>query len=613
MKKMKRILALVIAFAMVLGMSVTAFAANNQHTITINNNDQYVSHSYEAYQVFAGDLNEGETILSNVQWGSGVNGETLLTALKASTDPDLLGDNPATTDVTENNWNLFTNCSTAADVAKVVGTFSSTNTTTTTKASSADAFAEIVGNNLSSTKYTFTESDAGKTYTTTVPSDGYYFIKDTTTNLNHTNEDGSVQSDSASKYILEVVKDVTVVAKDTGIKVDKSITGVGNEVLKEGSSAIGDVLTFKVEADLPNTSKFDEYIFTMKDKLDAGLTFYGIDSVKIGDTTVNAGTTDNDYTLTVKTGDAAFNVPADVATAVTTTGGQSITVDFNKIKTYGDVVANQGKKVVITYKAVLNEKATKGKTPNKNEVYFEYSRDPQNPSTKGETPKINTKTYVTELVVKKVDGSNAALEGAVFKLEGSTMNFVVVNGEKFEKDGYVAKTGETIGADNYYKLSGGSFTTTAPREDTKQKYDNEGKDIYHKVTMVNVVESTTGGTVGIQVVSDAAGNMSFTGLKPGTYTLTEIAAPDGFNLITTPISIKIDWNATEGFIKAADDTSTVTYNANDDVFEITIVNQSGAELPSTGGIGTTIFYVVGAILVIGAGVVMVTRRRMDAQ
>jgi fimbrial isopeptide formation D2 family protein/LPXTG-motif cell wall-anchored protein len=613
MKKMKKIFALVIAMIMVLGMSTTAFAANNSHTITITNNDQYVSHSYEAYQVFAGDLNEGETILSNVQWGSGVNGEALLTALKASTDPDLLGDNPATTDVTETNWNLFTNCSTAADVAKVVGTFASTNTTATTIASAADAFAEVVGANLSSTKYTFTESSAGKTYTATVPSDGYYFIKDTTTTLNQTNTDGSVQSDSVSKYILEVVKDVTVVAKDTGIKVDKSITGEGDVTLKEGSSAIGDVLTFKVEADLPNTSKFDEYSFTMKDKLDAGLTFFGIDSVKIGNTTVNAGTTDNDYTLTVKTGDEAFTVPADVATAVTTTGGQLITIDFNKIKTYGDVAANQGQKVVITYKAVLNEKATKGKTPNKNEVYFEYSRDPQNPQTKGETPKINTKTYVTELIVKKVDGSNAALEGAVFKLEGSTMNFVVVNGEKFEKEGYVAKTGETIGTENYYKLSGGSFTTTPPTEDTKQKYDNEGKDIYHKVTMVNVVESTTGGTVGIQVVSDSSGNMSFTGLKPGTYTLTEIAAPDGFNLITTPVTIKIDWNAEEGFKKAADDTSAVTYNANNDVFEITIVNESGAVLPSTGGIGTTIFYIVGAILVIGAGVVLVTRRRMNAQ
>lgn len=102
-----------------------------------------------------------------------------------------------------------------------------------------------------------------------------------------------------------------------------------------------------------------------------------------------------------------------------------------------------------------------------------------------------------------------------------------------------------------------------------------------------------------------AGTINIAGLGAGTYNLVETKAPTGFNQLTAPVIITI----------ADDGTITATYNGEtlenaSDLFEIE--NNAGSVLPSTGGIGTTIFYIIGAILVIGAGVVLVTRRRMSA-
>ncbi|MBQ5959066.1 MAG: isopeptide-forming domain-containing fimbrial protein [Firmicutes bacterium] len=95
------------------------------------------------------------------------------------------------------------------------------------------------------------------------------------------------------------------------------------------------------------------------------------------------------------------------------------------------------------------------------------------------------------------------------------------------------------------------------------------------------------------------------GLAAGTYTLTETETAAGYNPLSGTITVTI-----------ADD-GTVTFSELDLVSDangkVTITNNNGTVLPSTGGMGTTIFYIVGAILVIGAGVVLVTRRRMNMQ
>jgi len=119
------------------------------------------------------------------------------------------------------------------------------------------------------------------------------------------------------------------------------------------------------------------------------------------------------------------------------------------------------------------------------------------------------------------------------------------------------------------------------------------------------VDSDDGaGSATLTVKGDATG-INVRGLAAGTYTLTEKSTSDGYNIMTTPITVTID----------AEGNATIGTQENVAALDsiITVNNLSGTVLPSTGGIGTTIFYIVGAILVIGAGVVLVTRRRMDVQ
>ena len=122
MKHMKKMMAMFLAIIMVVVLAVPAFAAESKtYTITINNDKD--DHTYEAYQVFSGDLSEN--VLSNIQWGTGVNGDALLTALKEG-------------DAFEN---AFDNCTTAAQVAEVLASFESNST-------ELDAFATVVGDSV---------------------------------------------------------------------------------------------------------------------------------------------------------------------------------------------------------------------------------------------------------------------------------------------------------------------------------------------------------------------------------------------------------------------------------------------------------------------------------
>ncbi len=105
-----------------------------------------------------------------------------------------------------------------------------------------------------------------------------------------------------------------------------------------------------------------------------------------------------------------------------------------------------------------------------------------------------------------------------------------------------------------------------------------------------------------EVVTDANGKVIFAGLAEGTYTLTEIETLTGYNILTSSITVTIDANGNATFEGAEGEGNVVT-----------VVNNTGSTLPSTGGIGTTMFYVIGAILVLGAGVLLVTRRRMSAK
>lgn len=239
--------------------------------------------------------------------------------------------------------------------------------------------------------------------------------------------------------------------------------------------------------------------------------------------------------------------------------GQVITFKFENVKGW------DGKKIEIKYTAKVNNKAVIGNSGNENKVDLEYSNNPTQESSSEKTPEDKTRTFVTELKLVKVDADdNSRLAGVEFELTGAKLNTVLVT-------------------------------------------DGNGDNIY-KVTQENVK---------ITVKTDANGEVKFTGLAAGEYTLTETKPLDGYNILPEPIKITIGWTA------PADETKDCTWSYKqgegesatdlklvDGVATITVENQGGQELPSTGGIGTTIFYVVGGLLVVGAAVLLVTRRKV---
>ena len=664
MKRMKKIVSMLLAVIMVLGMSLTVIAADNDShkiTVTQNENDK-TEHTYEAYQIFAGDLaeKEGKKVLSNIIWGSGVNGDALLTALKA--DPAFKVENLVCKNTEEEHkhtnacYNLFANCTTAADVAEVLSgdKFQSS---TVANSTLTDAFARVVENNLQFTEkkeevdgeevttkeYVVAGTATGSgNVTINVTGSGYYLVKD---------KDGSVNTANGaySRFMLEVVGDATATVKSEVPSGDKKVY-IDNETKGDANNAsIGSHVSYEITSKVPNYVGYNYYYFIMNDTLSEGLTFDGASSVtvKVGDTILKQGTDYYVYTENVapKTFRLAF---ADIMKYLV------------------------GADIVVTYSATVNDKAVVGTTGNPNTWNLQYSNNPDDtfdgdrpdgsntpglPADEenealGQTPDEKTLTYVTELDITKYANSVAEdhlLAGAEFTLTGTSKQVVLNEVEYYEasEDG------------TYYLLLNGTYTETAPTgteyveigvgteatttgyikdemgnyvvpEDTEQY---KGKTLYKLVkgtadTYADVntkyekkTETKTtyvDADVSIEMTTGADGKISFKDLGAGEYTLTETVTPDGFNTLD-PIKIVISFRGPEvvntgeepGFWGMTWNGESVT-PSDIGIFAQNVINNSGSLLPSTGGIGTTIFYVVGGILVIGAGILLVAKKRMSA-
>lgn len=562
MKTVKRALALVLALTLLLAMSATVFAADDTtYTITINNTT--TGHIYEAYQIFAGDLAEkdGKTILSNIEWGSGVNGAALLTALKADATFD----------------NDFNGCTTAAQVADVLATYGS-------DAGKTQQFAKLAGANLNATVAGIsTWNEPGTNYSISSLAPGYYLVKD--------KDDSAPSSDAYTRYILQVVHNVTVNAKTDVPTVDKNIKE-GDTIVKANDASIGDTINYEVTSKVPDMTGYTKYFFVMNDTLSKGLTYNGDIVIKVGEKTLDAT---NGYTLTTTNNDD---------------GSTTLEIVFKNFIQY-----TTGNAITVTYSATLNQDANLDPSVgNPNEVKLVYSNNPnvvgtgdgRNPDkpapgdATGETPKSETKTYVTGIKLTKVDGADHSkmLTGAKFKIEGNGVKVVLVNKEVYEE----ASDG------TYYMLKTGTYTETAPTDETASSYDSTTTK-YKKVTAVT--KDTVNTKVNATGYVDENGVLTFEGLGEGTYTITEIIAPEGYNLLKAPITVEIKAKATfdkcEWTVTA--DGKLVTADKN--LYAFLIENKSGAALPSTGGIGTTVFYVLGGLLVVCAGVLLITKRRMN--
>ena len=396
-----------------------------------------------------------------------------------------------------------------------------------------------------------TDTPAGKgTDSITVSGPGYYLIKNT--------EVG--QGEVFTDYILRVVGDVKVNPKSGKPTLDKQIrhneTGVWGVV---GDNQIGDTVEFRTLTTVPIVSGYTQYTYVIHDEMSAGLTSNVRSNedvtIKVNDETV---LDKNYYTVTVdEVNTNKFTVTVDV---------------LNAIKD-GKMVA--GDTLYTYYTGILNENAkvyNDGKQDNK--AYLEYSNNPHNNTTTNKTPEKVVYDWTFKMEVNKIDGeSNAPLSDAKFVLSKNGSRSLGTIGD----DGTPSNTKDLI---SLIENSDGSYTV-APA-----------------------------GHTGTYVMT--AGNITIKGLDDATeYYLYETKAPAGYNRLTDAVKFKI----TADYDETGKNCTSVTTKVNEDApqagLSITVKNNKGAALPSTGGIGTTLFYVIGGGLMAVAAVLLVTKKRMN--
>ncbi|MBQ2928340.1 MAG: SpaH/EbpB family LPXTG-anchored major pilin [Oscillospiraceae bacterium] len=588
MKNLKRIACLVMVIAMVLCMAMPCYAANSEdtpnntdHTITINGAQASDLGDYQAYQVFRGDISGGK--LTNITWGNGVvvdedliydlsNHRLIGAEIKASLDA-----------AAENNLTE------AEAVAAVVAGMNG---------EELDAFAEVIGNHLSKDTYYTNDNDYSEI---DVIGDGYYLLQYV----------GTVgEGDAYTKYIMKVVEDTSVTPKKDAPTLDKNIVE-DEERVDETNGSVGDVVEYELVSNVPAMDGYDKYYYIIHDELSAGLTFNGVDEVKLGDTKLVAyeeGMDDDEYQYVVKV------------------DGQKIKIVFSNFLQHKD---EAGEKIIVTYSATINENAVITKVGNPNKAWLQYSNDPNydhdgdsdsgdstgeldepgEDEPTGQTPESIVTVYTTALKIKKVaDDGNTALTGAKFKIEGASSKVYKINGVVFQEDN----------SGTFYRLVDGTYTDTAPTETNSDKYESTTQK-YVKLA-VNVETSEENGLVNEGWVDDN-GVLTFENLGAGTYEITELVSPAGYNLLKSPITVTITWNGskadamwtvTASSVGLDNEKEEIAATPAGDMFSINVVNQAGVTLPSTGGIGTTIFYVVGGLLVLAAVVLLVTKRRMNS-
>jgi fimbrial isopeptide formation D2 family protein/LPXTG-motif cell wall-anchored protein len=498
----KHFMAFFLSLVMIMAMGLTAFAAGEQSTAPATDDDSVTykltltgtatGHTYEAYQIFTGDLStntDGKEVLSNVQWGTGV---TYTGTEKKS----------------------------AADVAKALGDQTMT-------------LATLEDNLTLTTPVKTVESSKGSTVIDSLDA-GYYLVKD---------KDGTQKdkSDAYTNFIVQVVGNTEAAIKSDVPTVEKKVkdtndsTGITTDWQDSADYDINDDVQYQITGTMPNNiADYTTYKYVFTDTMSKGLTYTAKSAtIKIGETNVTGSFEE---------------------TATTNEDGTTVTWTCNDLKGISGVTLDKNTKVVVTYTAKLNENAVIGSAGNSNTVYLTYSNNPNKggDGDTGKTPEDKNIVFTYKTIVNKLDQDKKSLAGAAFKLEK--------------------------------KQSDGTYKT--------------------------VKEYTAGEET----------KFEFTGLDVGDYKLTETTTPAGYNTITPieftisamhdtesadPQLTELTGNVTTGDVQFTADTSVGSLTTD-------VVNKKGSILPSTGGRGTTMIYIIGAALVVTAGVVLVMRKKMNS-
>lgn len=534
-KAIKKLLAALLAVAMVCAMAIPAFAENSEGDVDSH-------HTYSAFQIFKGDV-EGNNIkdfkISNVDWGSNIinNSDDFLNKLR---EADYIGP-------------LFTNAKSAQEVLAVISQWHDSD-------DYSIAFARFVCHYLYS-------NDANPTYVVragsnalTIPEAkaGYYLFVDTT----DFSKDDSYHS--YNSFLLMVTKgnwNVPITPKAEKPTVEKKVydNPDGTSTGGFGSSAdhaINEKFQFQLTATLPDSTNraydyYDKYSVIFHDTLSNGITYDKDDELD---------------SVVIKSNGNTYNITDSSKYTIDTTDLESqnsfvVNIDVKACAKDAGFDLNDGATITVTYTAHLNDKAyvntAGGSTNNINKVYLTYSNNPKDESSIGKTPEstpVYVYTYQLNNTKHQDTEKGPALEGACFRLYSDEACTDQSEVQLYQKDGF------------YYPI----------------------KDVLGKEA--------------VEMKSAANGTFNVKGLDAGTYYLKEITPPDGYSACKViPVTIKADHSRN-------DQVNLEGSNLTNDIVNI---KAGGITLPSTGGIGTTLFYVVGGGLMVAAIVLLVTKKRME--
>ncbi|MCM1473676.1 MAG: SpaA isopeptide-forming pilin-related protein [Muribaculaceae bacterium] len=569
-------------------MAMTASAAATAGQITFNGATTG-THTYTAYQIFSGTADGngfgGKSKLNNPEWACATeDAATFLAALK--TDARFNTTTPADEEAGtgESTANDFASCTTAAAVAEVLSGYDSNST-------KAKAFADFVVEN----KEFFIESAVSEEGIIeladgeSTTADGYYVIEETSL------ADGGTKT----SYLLGVYdasEGAEITVKSDMPTFEKKImdtndsTGETSDWQDSADYDFNDNVPFQLTATLPsNYADYKHYNLVFHDDLQADVFSLNADSIKVYlvNGTEEAELDSTYWTKTVHTTpvtDTQFN-------SGKTDGDEDFNVEIGDLKLVEGVTKDT--KIVVRYDAELTVKANLGTPGNWNSAYLEYANNPnwtgngegtpENPEKPGDEDKSKTQedivvAFTYQTIINKVDSKGEALTGATFTLEKE------IKGED--------------GAES---------------------------------TWVEIA----------QVETESGSEFKFEGLDDGNYRLTETNAPQGYKQLENPITFTVVATHTQDIVTEGDKeiktdavalelislTGAVTSDNANSVVNLTegnlmpsvladgsltgdVLNTSGSELPSTGGIGTTLFYLGGGAMVAVAGVFLITKKRM---
>lgn len=405
------------------------------------------------------------------------------------------------------------------------------------------------------------EATAENNNTITLPSAGYYLVYGTAKAVDGvTGKDGVV----AAVALTTTQPAATVNPKLDAPTLEKEIKhNEFNRWTVVGDNQIGDTVEFRTITTVPDTNGYDTYDYWICDKMGEQITLNRDDNnlavvrISVNDTT----TLDPEYYEVKNVEGLSFRIEVDIMSAMKAG------------------VLNAGDSLYTYYSGVLNEKALIYDEGNQeNEAYLEYSNSPYDDG-HGETTHDKVYDWTFKMEVNKVDSSLEALNGAKFVLtdNSSLKPTYGTNGECTNTSSFI----QFIKSSKGYTVAPANYTV------------GEGEELTY------VIE---GSTALLRGLDDEI-----------TYYLHEIEAPSGYNKLDEPVEFKISANSgysTDGAtIAKAKVTVKVDEADSSTDLSTNVINRSGTTLPETGGIGTRIFYAVGAILMIGAAVLLITRKR----